>query len=224
MMTYSITFQNNSSNAGSACVFQSNPDIYVPGVMSLAWFAKYAYPTTRILFKWTTEYDFVWSETGELAPGVLFASSQIWPADLTEKNKVTLTHQGGAYTFTNQTKGPQQGCLYITEDSTIPLKMASVGIGMSGSGTLAVQAQPNMNLTFMPYPEYWITFGNFIEGEVLDITQITNKAKITFPPNIYSMAAILNQDNTWTVKPTSQVNSEFLEAKKSDAKVEWGVS
>ena len=224
MMTYSIMFQNNSSNAGSACVFQGDPNTGFPGIMSLAWFAKYAYPTTMILFKWTTEYDFVWSETGKLAPGILFTSSQIWPADLTGKNKVTLTHQGGAYTFTNQTKGPQQGSLYITEDQTIPLNMASVGIGMSGSGTFVVQAQPNMNAIFTFHPEYWITFGNFKEGEVLDITQITNKAQITFPPNIYSMAAILNQDNTWTIKPTSQVNAEFLEAKKRNSKIKWGMS
>jgi len=95
---------------------------------------------------------------------------------------------------------------------------------MSGSGTFVVQAQPNMNAIFTFHPEYWITFGNFKEGEVLDITQITNKAQITFPPNIYSMAAILNQDNTWTIKPTSQVNAEFLEAKKRNSKIKWGMS
>lgn len=219
---YSLVFFNNSSQTGSACVYQQDPDISIPNVMSLAWFAKAAAPTTKILFTWAIEYDFVWSETGSLVPGVIFVASQTWDADLQSENQVTFTRQGGAYTFQGQQPGPRSGSLYITEDGSIPANQASVGIGMSGFGTFAVQAQPNTNLIFTPQPQYWITFGNYVQGEVMDITSVNNPARIQFPPNVYSMTAILNPDNTWTILPTADANGLFAEAREHDPQVEWG--
>ena len=219
---YSLTFLNNSSNTWDACVYQNDPDLGNPNVQSLAWFSKTAAPTTKILFSWTVDYSFVWSETGQLIPGVLFSASQNWDADLSSTNQVTFTKSGGAFTFQNQTKGPQGGTLYIGEDGTIPKNTASVGIGMSGSGVYVVQAQPNITATFTPHPVYYITFGTYTQGEVLDIGQITNDAQIAFPPNVYAMTAILNADNTWTIQPTSEVNSLFVAARKSSAKALWG--
>lgn len=78
-----------------------------------------------------------------------------------------------------------------------------VGIGMSGSPTFVVNAQPNMNLTFTPHPEYWIAFGNFNAGEVIDVQAISNAAKIDFPPGIVAMNVTLNQDNTWEITPSA---------------------
>lgn len=162
-MQYSIVVVNNSSNVGSACVYQQNPNMGDPDVMSLAWLVKYAFPTTRISFQWTVDYDFIWSQTGQLAPGIMFMASQMWPADLTTSNQVTLTSVGGTYTFQNQGAGPTPGNLSIQQDATIPPNQAAVGIGMSGAGTFVTQAQPNWNLIFTPptTPQYWITFGNY---------------------------------------------------------------
>lgn len=200
---YTLVFQNNSANAWNACIYQTDPDLANFEVQSLAWLTKAAAPTTQVKFEWTIEYSFVWDETGILKPGVIFDASQLWPADLSTTNAVTLTHavnpQSEYYTFTDQTAGPNQGSLYITTDNTVPLNMASVGIGMSNAGTFAVQAQPNLNLIFTPHPTYWITFGSFVQGEVLDETEITNVAQIAFPPSVYTMYATLNLDNTWTV-------------------------
>lgn len=219
---YSLVFVNHSSQLGSACIYQQDPDITIPDVMSLAWFAKAAAPTTKVVFNWSITYDFVWSETGNLVPGVIFTASQTWPADLTSTNQVTLTQAGGAYTFQNQRPGPRQGTLYITEDGTLPANAASVGVGMSGFGTFAVSTQPNNNLTFTPHPQYWITFGNYVQGEVMDIGSVNNPAQIQFPPNVYSMTAILNADNTWTIQPTSQVNTLFAAARVENAELAWG--
>src|SRR6478752_3202453 len=177
-VTYSLVFQNQSTNQGSGCVYQEEPNLGLPNVLSLAWFSKVAAPNTTITFSWSIDYSFVWAETGLLIPGVMFMAGQTLPADLSTTNSVTLSYLGGAYQFQNQSSGPNAGSLYIREDGTVPLKMASVGIGMSGSGTFAVQAQPNMNLIFTPHPKYYITFGNFSRGEVLDPTSVTNKAEI----------------------------------------------
>jgi hypothetical protein len=200
-MEYSILFANQSSNTGDVCIYQTSPNIDNPNVMSLAWLTKAAHPTTNVKFNWSIDYDFEWAETGELVPGVVFEASQVWAANLTNQNSVRLNYLQGAYTFDNLSQTGEEGKLYIEESSTIPLKEASVGIGMSGKGTFAVQAQPNLNLVFTPHPTYWITFGNFIQGEVLDITEISNSLQVDFPPNVYTMVATLGQDNTWSVAP-----------------------
>lgn len=218
---YSLVFRNNSSNPGNACVFQEDPEIGVENVLSLAWFSKFANPTTQVIFKWQINYDFVWAETGQLVPGVLFIASQTWRGDLSTQNKVTLTHDI-SYTFENLRAGTPQGSMYIVEDSTVPLKQASVGIGMSGFGTFVVQAQSNMNLTFTPHPSYWIAFGNYTQGQVLNITTINNPAQIEFPPGVTSMTAVLNLDNSWTVTPTSSANAEFVRMRAKHPELNWG--
>jgi hypothetical protein len=223
--TYTLIFQNNSINTWTAAVYQQPPDIGQQNVMSLAWFAQAAAPTTNIRFNWEIEYEFVWSETGTLSSGVVFTASQTWQTNPQgQNNQVGFTFgNGGPFTFTNQAAGPQQGTLYIVQDETIPENTASVGIAMYNSGTFAVQAEPNINASFTPQPNYWITFGDYVQGQVIDVQQITNEAEIVFPSNVFSMTAILNPDNTWTVQPTSQVNAAFLQARQRDPKARWGV-
>jgi hypothetical protein len=203
--TYQLTTVNASSDYVDLCVYQTQPDLGVANVMSLAWFAEPAWPTTTVTFEWTIDYSFVWSQTGALVPGVVFRAAQVWPADPSDTvlDQLLFGFNQGAYTFQNGTAvdTPQLGSLYIKELSTIPLKEASVGIGMSGAGTFAVQAQPNQNLVFTPSPQYWVTAGTYEQGVVLDIEQIGNSAPITFPPGVFAMTAILNPDNTWTVSP-----------------------
>ncbi|WP_309112228.1 hypothetical protein [Saccharothrix sp.] len=212
---YTLRVVNDSTNLTDMCVYQQDPNIGAPNVMSLAWFTKPAYPTTTVVFRWTIDYSFIWSETGQLKPGVFFDASQIWPADpsiigvASERkagNQIGFSHPSeGAYTFTSTpTANAQRGTLYIDENATIPLKEASVGIGMSGSGTFATQAQPNIHLSFTPHPTYWLTAGTYQQGEVLDVQSITNPVEIHFPPNVYSMTATLHEDNSWTVDQTSK--------------------
>jgi len=199
MTKYSVTVVNNSVNTGAICIYQTSPDITEPKVMSLAWFSKVAHPKTQVSFDWSIDYSFVWDETGLLIPGVTFDASQSLPTDLSSKNMVTLDYSEGAFVFENQTKGAKNGTMYITCDGNLPLNVASVGIGMSGAGTFVVQAQPNINLNFTPHPTYWVTFGNYTPGQVLDIGEITNKQKLEFGANIYNLDVVLNRDNTWTV-------------------------
>lgn len=213
---YSVTFVNNSTNLGDVCVFQKDPNIGVANVQSLAWFTKTTHPNTRAVFKWNIDYSFVWAETGELVPGVQFIASEVLKADLTQNNAVNLSYLSEAYTFTKQKTEQPLGSLLIHQDPNIPLKQASVGIGMSGNGTFAVQAQPNLDLTFTPHPKYYISFGTFTEGEVLDIAQMTKFAELKFNPGVYSITAILNADNTWSIKSTNEVNKELVAARANN--------
>jgi hypothetical protein len=215
--TYTLRVINNSSSLWDMCVYQIDPDIGNPNVMSLAWFTKAAQPTTTVAFTWTLDYSFVWDETGQLVPGVYFDATQTWPADpktvgvstpTVAGNQIGLTNDQGAFTFTSTgTSGARPGSLYISQDGTIPPNKISVGIGMSGAGTFVVQGEPNIHLSLTPHPIYWLAAGTFTSGEVLDIGEINNPVGITFPVNTYSMTATLGQDDMWTVTPTSQVNA-----------------
>jgi len=204
---FTLIFTNNSSNAGDVCVYQQDPDMDVQDVMSLAWFVKAAASTTTLRFRWTLDYCFVWSETGQLAPGLAFKATQVWEADLETANRITFKRiHDRMYTFAEQQAGPNEGSLYILGDRTLPVREALVGIGMAGAPIYVVPVLPNTAWILTPRPHYWITFGTFEPGEVLDVESISHKAAVHFPPNVYSMTAILNQDNTWTVMSTSEAN------------------
>ncbi|WP_109830800.1 protein rhiA [Reichenbachiella versicolor] len=201
-MEYTLNFKNNSSQRGNACVFQTDPNLGVHDVLSLAWFAKSALPTTMVKFNWDVNYNFTWSRQGVLIPGVKYEAAQIWDADLSNNNAVDFLKDTSldAYTFDNQTAGPEDGSLYVYQKRTVTPNQTSVGIGMSGSGTFVVSSQPNMQLQFTPHPKYWIVFGSFEQGEVLDIEKVTSTAQeIAFPVNQYTMNVVLNSDNTWSV-------------------------
>lgn len=202
--TYNLIFKNNSDQVGDICVYQTDPNIKDPYVMSLAWYAKRTNPDVTDKFTWTIDYCYVWDETGELIPGVTFEASQTVGGDLKENNSIEFTKENGAYQFDNLvTDKDYNGTLHIQCDDTVPPKEAAVGIGMSGAGTFVRQAEPNMGFSFTPHPQYWVTFGNFEQGQVIDITQISQVGQVQFPPNVYSMTATLNADNTWTVEPTT---------------------
>jgi rhizosphere induced protein len=196
---YSITFKNNSSNIGSLCIYLVEPQLSY-NMMSLAWFAKKTYPSTTVNFNWTVDYGFIWGDNiTNLSSGTAFKASQMWPADLCENNSITLTYRHGAYTFTNQTYGENGYLLYVDQDETVPPSGATVGISVAGLGAFITKSQPNCTLIFNPEFEYWIVFGNYCLGEILNMTQISHKCKLEFEPGIYNKHITLNFDNTWTI-------------------------
>ncbi len=199
MATFTINFANNTNAAGNFCIFQRNPSLQSPNDFTLAWRVEHAGPHTKLPISWNTEFYFFWAKPGTLMPGVIFNAGEAIPTSLTENNAITLTKLDGNYKFIGQKNGNQQGVLSVVCDNTMPLNQASVGIGMSGAGTFAVQAQPNMNFVFSPNTQYWIAFGDFQQGQVLDTAGIDNPVQIVFPNAIFSMNATLNADRTWTI-------------------------
>lgn len=51
----------------------------------------------------------------------------------------------------------------------------------------------------IPGSEYWVTFGDFQQGQVIDPGEFINPVKIDFPDGIFTMNVTLNMDNTWTI-------------------------
>ncbi|WP_431047223.1 hypothetical protein [Roseateles sp. L2-2] len=201
MTQYSLSCSNKSDLSGSFAVFQKPPPMTVPGnVFSLAWLAKPCHSGTTVTFEWTVDYNFVWSETGILQPGVKFKASESIAADPNGRNLVQLTmDEYGATHFQAPDDNGALGSLTIRQLNNVVPHRTSVGVGMSGAGTFAIQAAPNMTAVFTPHPNYWVLFGNFEPGDVMDIADVTNAQEVTFGGSLTSRAAVLNLDNLISV-------------------------
>ncbi len=198
---YTLRFKNRSNSQHDFLCYQQGIDTNQPGVYTLAWFAKPVANGVDVDFTWTIDYYFVWSEQGILKPGISFVANQVVQADLTNDNKIGFTDVGGAFQFGPVTTGGASGSLTIDSDNTIPKGKAMYGVGMSGYGTHVVPAEPNMSALFTPHPEYWVSFGDFEQGQVLDIQTMVNDAEVQFPANVYQMTATLDSGNNWTIQP-----------------------
>ncbi|GGJ39406.1 hypothetical protein [Deinococcus roseus] len=200
-MDYQLQINNNTQQPGSFVIFQTTR---APGPYSVAWQSKYTYPSTTLTFKWTANYDFIWSSTAQLTPGVVFQAAQAISAT-PQTNRITLSYDLGhhAFYFQNQTEGTQAGTFQIQVDSSVPVNAVAVGIGMDSKPTFAIGGQPNMNFQFEipPANTYWVAFTSGTEqGEVLD-RETLNPVEVVFPINVDSMTVTLNPDLTWKVVP-----------------------
>jgi len=196
---YTLNVKNNSTQTGSFCIFQEAPDVNIPGITTLAWLAKPAHPTSLLEFQWGLDYSFVWAKTTNLEPGTIVKTSQAWDANLSTMNHVDFDFSDGAYTFSDPSQGDYEGNLYIDQTKRVMSNDASVGIGMSGKGSFLVPSQPNMKVIMTPKPTYWLVFGNFEEGEILDTTEVTENAVKLQYKGTNTMNVELTGNNTWKI-------------------------
>ncbi len=209
---YSVTINNRASESAYFMVFQNDPGSWSPNALSLAWFSKFSNPspTARVQFQWNLDTGFSWAETGELQPGIVFTASETF--DPTGgNNKITLDYNG-AYQFVDPTQGPDPDRFYLAESRNIPIKSdAAVGVTMGGSTVYAVQARPNQNLTFSPHPRYFLAYGSYLPGDVIDVSAINNPLELVYPTGIYALTTTLNADGSWDQPQTlAQANRQRL--------------
>lgn len=218
---YTLTVNNHSAHSDYFMVFQNDPGSFDRNALALAWFAKYSNPgpTVTVKFTWTIDWGFSWADTGVLSAGVKYDASEVVLAAPT-KNQITLDYNG-AFQFTNQQAGPDPALLYIGESPNIPVNSAgSVGITMSGSTVYATQARPNNNLTFTPHPVYYVAYGNYQPGQVIDVSTVNNPLKLNYQQGIYSLTVTLNKDDTWSQPlALAELNSQFLAMRKKNPKL-----
>jgi hypothetical protein len=156
----------------------------------------------QVKFTWNLDFSFAWAESGQLVPGVHFDAGEIIDADPADekKNRAYFDKQNDAYLFgeRSQATKPAEGALAIATSGIIPHGLASVGIGINGKAALAVNATPNYLFTFIPKIQYWLAFGSFKEGVVLDVnSMVRNICEIKFPAGVYDLKVILQENNTW---------------------------
>ncbi len=197
---YSVTLKNESAQAWTFYVYQKAPQPS-SDVFSLAWFCSpYKIRVgNKIKFTWQIEYNFVWSDTGELIPGVDFDASGTADCSPAGENTTDFSLTGGPG-LSDPIKGGPSGSLVINDASNVPNNRFSVGIGMSGTGTYVTQAGTNLKHLFTPTPSYWIAAGtNTKIGTVLNIDTITQNTEAKFDPAVFDLNCVLNKNNTWEI-------------------------
>ncbi len=195
---YTLKVKHDGTETGDFCLYQTC-DNQTEDIRSLVWFSKRAHNDTLLKFDWNIDYGFAWSEQGTLTPGVVFEAHQNLetdPTDLT-RNTIGFTKKDSAFKFNKVDEKTTNGRMSIVCDESIPAKTASIGISMSGQSAFACTASPNMKYTFRPHPRYWIAFGKFEEGEVIDLNRMTRKFEIRFDENQYERTIYLSANNTW---------------------------
>ncbi|MCW8127570.1 hypothetical protein [Microbulbifer halophilus] len=197
---YSLTAVNNSAQPWVIYVYQKMPN-QSNDLFSLAWFAS-PYQIRvgdQIRFQWEVDYNFVWSDTGTLIPGVNFFASGSKDASPDGANSTNFSTDPGPG-LSDPVQASPKGSLIINDASDVPNNRYSVGIGMSGAGTYVVQAGTNLKHQFTPTPSYWIAAGiDQKVGTVLDIQTITQTSEVKYDPNVYDKTATLGSDNNWTI-------------------------
>ena len=203
MSQYTLPVNNNAAHTDYVMVFQKDPGAWAPNAMSLAWLSKKSNPGSLVTFDWTIDWGFSWSNAGELIPGVKYRSSQDYTI-ANGHNQVTLDYNG-AFQFQDFTKGTDPDHLYMLENESIPVgSTGSVGVTMSGSTVYATQARPNTNLTFSPHPTYYLSYGDYEAGTVLDVSTVNNPLEVRFDTGVYDLEVTLQADNSWSApKPVS---------------------
>lgn len=196
---YALTLKNESSEAWTFYVYQKPPAL-TNDVFSLAWFASpfVIMPGNQIVFTWDLSYNFIWGDTGTIIPGVTFSAGGTVDADPAGNNTTTFSTQPGP-NLSPAVQAPPSGSLVINDSNDVPNNEFSVGIGMSGTGTFAVQAGANLTHIFTPTPSYWVAAGQNVQvGTVLNIQTITTTGEAVFPVNTFNATGTLDQSNTWT--------------------------
>ena len=197
-MIYSVTVNNHASHSAYFMVFQNDPTQWAPNALSLAWFAEFSNPgpSSRVKFQWSVDTGFSWAETGELQPGTQFTATETYDATGLN-NKITLDYDR-AYRFVNPIPGPDRSRFYLAESASVPGRSAAaVGVTMGGSTVSAAQARPNQNLAFSPRPRYFIAYGDYEEGDVIDVSAINNPLELPYPAGVYALTTTLNANGTW---------------------------
>lgn len=184
---YSLTIHNDSGVPNSrAVVFQQDPTL-PSDVVSLAWLSKVCQPGTELTYNWTLDFNFVWGQTGTLKPGVNYSAGQVIPADLINNNQVTLSYPAGGFQFGPTSAGPRAGSLFVNESNDVPgfgsAEQGSVGIGMFGHGTFVTPTSPTGmgGVEFTVHPQYWVAFGNYTQGDVVDVSVLLVPTQVRYP-------------------------------------------
>ena len=199
---YSVKVVNKGAAPSKFYVYQQPPTI--ANNLSLAWFASpYRIAAgDNITFSWNIQYSFVWSDTGIVKAGVIFASMGLKECDPSGNNVTSFTFENDTPQLSEPMTGGTAGSLTINDGITIQSNRFAVGVGMSGKGTYVVNAGPNLTHQFTPEPKFYVVAADKVEeGEVMDITTVTESGSLAFPPNVYNLTATLKSDNTWDITP-----------------------
>ena len=68
---------------------------------------------------------------------------------------------------------------------------------MSGQPAFATDAGPNLSYSFIPHPQYYVAFGYYLQGEVIDLNLVSSTVCVEYEDNIFERTVRLKSNNTW---------------------------
>lgn len=180
MSSYTLQINNASRSDGSVAIYQKVPELSTDTleVLTLAWIAKQVAVGRTVTFTWRLEYSFILSLYPEDGPRRAPRGSLSTPADPKNgPNYIRLDYRGpSGYTFGDSGFEPGSRGSLIIETGVRPRRSRAgaahermaAGIGMYGFGTHLMEIQPNMRVAFTPRPAYYVVFGEYQPGQVMD--------------------------------------------------------
>lgn len=195
LLIFSVQVVNDSNDDGDVCIFRTNGS---EGAANLvAFLAHRVAPGDDYQFTWQEQYTFIGAETGVLKPGVSVFPRYTAGGDPNAANATSFTTRGFG---TPQREALPGGTLAISIPSALPLQRYSIGMGMQGAPFVVAQAMPEMKYVFLVQLPYWIVFGKFKQGTVLDPGQLANAALLPFTANNPAVRATRTSSGEWIVE------------------------
>lgn len=208
--SYSLTVINNSElDRPTFAVFASLPSSSSYDTLDLAWLTQPINGGNQYVFTWDLTWGFSWSAQGTTA-GYQWAGSGTLPANPNSASECAAElSYNGDYQLNPTIGTPNGDTLWINDAPTVPIpskQPSSVACTLGGSPACATEAGPNLYQTFTLHPTYYIDAGDYVKGQMVDGTSVSAYQKLAYTGGNTALTAILNQDNTWTVQATSNVD------------------
>lgn len=205
---YSVTLHNllsyptadYSIDGFRFCLYQDIPGRFNSEIYQLAWVVQPCAYGEQIKFTWTTSYQYQWGVLEEFENGARFDPSSNFPCELDEleENSIQLVSVGNTYQFQRNHHSNIGGNLPIRKGKDID-KSIAVGIAMDGKSVFATQGNSSVSSLIVPQPDYYVTFGNFKEGQVIDRQAAIDPLKIEFTGSNH-LEITLDEGFQWHVK------------------------
>lgn len=198
---YTLEVRNNSTSVQDFVVYQSDPNLNANNASTLAWFVAPLKANARTDLSWNPDYSVSLSDSADLKVGAVYRPAQTLPVSpgAPGDDGVDLSYIGGVLGMDRAKSLDQsKGTLSLEEPRKIPRDDGSVALGMAGRPAFAWKAEPNHTLRFTPHPEYWITAGDFTQGEVINPQTVSNPLPLHFGKEA-ALKVTLHEGGHWTV-------------------------
>ena len=194
-----LAFVNNSQHSGVVIVYQHPPNTATERAFAVAWQALSVAPASRAIFHWSTDYSVALGQSGNVAVGSHFVPRTTLRVDLVAGVQVTVNPSAGTLQITEQ-GGVEAGALNVSvlQDSTVD--RSAVAVRIDGKPSLVVSTPPGVRWTYRPSSTYYVAFGHFMEGMILNTSLIPQSIAVQLEEGADEATVMLVPDGRLSIE------------------------
>jgi len=202
-MNYKLKVTNNSSIPLCPFIYQDDVKCDSGGQLINAWLSnnKRLQPSKTCLFGWTIQWGTAISDYKTLNHGTY---SYIDSLNVDIPSASTVDEQPGSEP-TISLGGDVFPDIVAIHLPTGLTPGYTTNILMGGSIVATTKAQAGMHQKWTCHPSYNLIFGDYMQGEVCDLSDVSDPVKITFLPGVYSASATFDINGKWTIVYSSPI-------------------